>query len=116
MSENIENADVTDVPYNPIKPLKNHAEEFWTNLSDPEQDMTTFVWLVGITVEIDESPHQTYITARSKEAAIGKICQILATPQLDFDVSDYTDAFELMKGYFDGSPNRDIFMMITPLE
>jgi len=116
MSENVEESSVTDVPYNPIKPLENHAETFWKNLADPEQDMSTFVWLVGLTVNIDESPHKTFITARTKEAAIGKVCQILASPELNYDTSEYADVFDLMKGYFDGSPNRDIFMMLTPLE
>ena len=116
MSENVEESSVTDVPYNPITPLENHGEDFWKNLADPEQDMSTFVWLVGLTVEIEDSPHKTYITARTKESAIGKVCQILSASELEYDGSEHTDAFEFMKGYFDGSPNRDIFMMITPLE
>jgi len=24
------------------------SDEFWENLSDPEQDLSTFVWLVGL--------------------------------------------------------------------
>lgn len=96
------------------------SDEFWENLSDPEQDLSTFVWLVGLVFDIDSEPTRAFITARSKEAAVNKICQILASDDLTkysgLNPQDYDSALDFMRAYFDGSPNRDVFMMLSPLE
>ena len=96
------------------------SEEFWQNLSDPEQDLSTFVWLVGLVFDIDSEPTRAFITARSKEAAVNKICQILASDDLTkhsgLNPQDYDSALDFMRAYFDGSENRDVFMMLCPLE
>jgi len=69
---------------------------------------------------IDSEPTRAFITARSKEAAVNKICQILASDDLTkysgLNPQDYDSALDFMRAYFDGSPNRDVFMMLSPLE
>ena len=96
------------------------SDQFWENLSDPEQDLSTFVWLVGLVFDIDSEPTRAFVTARSKEAAVNKICQILASDDLTkhsgLNPQDYDNALDFMRAYFDGSENRDVFMMLCPLE
>ena len=116
-AENIIDSDDIVLDVNPDTKIDGlDSEDFWENLKDSEQDLGTFVWLAGIVVDVGGEPIRAFVTARTKQFAIIKICQILSSDEIDFDVSKYDDYIDVLQAYFNGEPNRDIFMMLCPLE
>ena len=91
-------------------------DDFWKEFENTT-DVGTFVWLAGLVVEVEGKPSRAFITARSKIIAIDKIYQIITSPEVDPDLAkNFTTKTSAIKEYFDGKDNRDIFLMLCPLE